>query len=413
LHVCFCYNLILNNQTLYISEVPLKPSITVELASRVKNLPPYLFATIDKMKQEARAKGVDLIDISIGDPDIPTPKHIVDAMKKAVENPEHHRYPSYEGMLSFRQAVAAWYKSRFNVDLDAKTEVLSLIGSKEGIGHIPLAFVEPGDVVLVPSPGYPVYPVGTLFAGGESYMMPLVEKNNFLPDLKSIPADILKRARLMYINYPNNPTSACAPRKFYEEVIALAANNNIIVCHDAAYSEIYFDNEKPMSFMEVDGAKEVGIEMHSLSKTYNMTGWRIGFAVGHKDVIAGLGKIKSNLDSGIFQAVQEASIVALETDDKTLAEIRSIYQERRDVLYQGLKDLGMDVIKPKASFYLWTKVPEGYDSSSFVAHLLDKAGVLGTPGNGFGAPGEGYIRFALTVPAARMKEAVERIGKVL
>ncbi|MBI5075369.1 MAG: LL-diaminopimelate aminotransferase [Nitrospirae bacterium] len=387
--------------------------MTVELASRVKNLPPYLFATIDKMKQEARAKGVDLIDLSIGDPDIPTPKHIVDAMKKAVENPEHHRYPSYEGMLSFRQAVAAWYKSRFNVDLDAKTEVLSLIGSKEGIGHIPLAFVEPGDVVLVPSPGYPVYPVGTLFAGGESYMMPLVEKNNFLPDLKSIPVDILKRTRLMYINYPNNPTSACAPKSFYEEVIELAGNNNIIVCHDAAYSEIYYDNEKPMSFMEVDGAKEVGIEMHSLSKTYNMTGWRIGFAVGHKDVIAGLGKIKSNLDSGVFQAVQEASIAALETDDSILAEIRGTYQERRDVLYAGLKDFGMEVIKPKASFYLWTKVPAGYDSSSFVAHLLDKAGVLGTPGNGFGAPGEGYIRFALTVPSVRMKEAVERIGKAL
>ncbi len=391
----------------------MRPSITVQLASRVKSIPPYLFATIDKMKQEARAKGVDLIDLSIGDPDMPTPKHIVDAMKKAVENPEHHRYPSYEGMLSFRQAVAAWYKSRFNVDLDAKTEVLSLIGSKEGIGHIPLAFVEPGDVVLVPSPGYPVYPVGTLFAGGESYIMPLVEKNNFLPDLKSIPADILKRARLMYINYPNNPTSTCAPRKFYEEVIELAGNNNIIVCHDAAYSEIYYDNEKPMSFMEVDGAKEVGIEMHSLSKTYNMTGWRIGFAVGHKDVIAGLGKIKSNLDSGVFQAVQEASIAALETDDKILAQIRDTYQERRDVLYAGLKSLGMEVIKPKASFYLWTKVPAGYDSSSFVAHLLDKAGVLGTPGNGFGAPGEGYIRFALTVPALRMKEAVERIGKVL
>jgi LL-diaminopimelate aminotransferase len=387
--------------------------ITVELASRVKNLPPYLFATIDMMKQEARAKGVDLIDLSIGDPDIPTPGHIVEAMKAAVGNPEHHRYPSYEGMLSFREAVAAWYKRRFNADLDPKTEVLSLIGSKEGIGHIPLAFVEPGDVVLVPSPGYPVYPVGTLFAGGESHFMPLVEKNNFLPDLKSIPPAVLKRARLMFVNYPNNPTSACAPKSFYEEVIELAGKYNIIVCHDAAYSEIYFDNEKPVSFMELDGAKEVGIEMHSLSKTYNMTGWRIGFAVGNKDVIAGLGKIKTNLDSGVFQAIQEASITALKTDDDTLAGIRNTYQERRDVLYQGLKDLGMEVIKPKATFYLWTKVPRGFDSASFVAHLLEKAGVLGTPGNGFGAPGEGYIRFALTVPAARMKEAVERIGKAL
>jgi len=391
----------------------LKPRITVELASRVKNLPPYLFATIDKMKQEARAKGTDLIDLSIGDPDIPTPAHIVNAMKAAVEKPEHHRYPSYEGMPSYRTAVADWYKRRFTVELDSATEVLSLIGSKEGIGHIPLAFIEPGDVVLVPSPGYPVYPVGTLFAGGESYIMPLVEKNDFLPDLKSIPQDILKRAKLIYINYPNNPTSACAPRTFYEEVIELAATYNIIVCHDAAYSEIYYDNEKPISFLELDGAKEVGIEMHSLSKTYNMTGWRIGCAVGNKDVIAGLGKIKTNLDSGVFQAIQEASVTALETDDGILADIRNTYQERRDVLYNGLKDLGMKVIKPMATFYLWTKVPDGFDSAAFVAHLLEKAGVLGTPGNGFGAPGEGYIRFALTVPAARMKEAVERIGKAL
>ncbi|MBA4374192.1 MAG: LL-diaminopimelate aminotransferase [Thermodesulfovibrio sp.] len=387
--------------------------MSIEMASRVKSLPPYLFATIDKMKQEAKAKGVDVIDMSIGDPDLPTPEHIVKAMKLAVEKPEHHRYPSYEGMLSFREAVSAWYKSRFSVELDPKTEVLSLIGSKEGIGHIPLAFVEPGDVVLVPSPGYPVYPVSTLFAGGESYIMPLTEDNHFLPDFSAIPEDVLKRARLMFINYPNNPTSACAPREFYEDVIRIALKYNIIVCHDAAYSEIYYDGKKPLSFMEIDGAKEVGIEFHSLSKTYNMTGWRIGFAVGNSKVIAGLGKIKSNLDSGVFQAVQEASIVALETDDKILSDIRNIYQERRDVLYSGLTGLGMIVTKPEASFYLWAKVPKGYDSASFVAHLLENAGVLGTPGNGFGAPGEGYIRFALTVSAERMKEAVERIRKIL
>ncbi len=391
----------------------MKPEISVEMASRVKSLPPYLFATIDLMKQEAKARGVDVIDMSIGDPDLPTPAHIVNAMKLAVEKPEHHRYPSYEGMLSFREAVAAWYRSRFSVNLDPKTEVLSLIGSKEGIGHIPLAFVEPGDVVLVPSPGYPVYPVSTLFAGGESYIMPLTEDHKFLPDFSAIPEDVLKRARLMFINYPNNPTSACAPREFYEDVIRIALKYNIIVCHDAAYSEVYYDGKKPLSFMEIDGAKEVGIEFHSLSKTYNMTGWRIGFAVGNSKVIAGLGKIKSNLDSGVFQAVQEASIVALETDDKILADIRKIYQERRDVLYSGLIGLGMSVTKPEASFYLWARVPKGYDSASFVAHLLEKAGVLGTPGNGFGAPGEGYIRFALTVPSERIKEAVERIRKIL
>lgn len=384
-----------------------------EFARRVKNLPPYLFAAIDKMKQEALASGVDLIDLSIGDPDLPTPPHIVDAMKRAVENPVHHRYPSYEGMLSYREAVAKWYRSRFNVSLDPHSEVLSLIGSKEGIGHMPLAFVNPGDVVLVPSPGYPVYPVATLFAGGESYLMPLIEANNFLPDFSAVPDEIMKRARLMFINYPNNPTSAVGHRGFYESVIRIAERYNIIVCHDAAYSEIYYDGRKPMSFMELDGAKEVGMEFHSLSKTYNMTGWRIGFAVGNRELIAGLGKIKTNLDSGVFQAIQEAAIVALGTGDEVLSGIRDTYQTRRDTLYNGLRGIGLHAIKPQATFYLWTRVPSQFDSSGFVAHILEKAGVLATPGNGFGSPGEGYVRFALTAPVERIKEAVERIGKTL
>jgi len=387
--------------------------VYVRLADRVKNLPPYLFAAIDKMKNGARAKGVDLIDLSIGDPDIPTPSHIVDAMKSAVEKPEHHRYPSYEGMPSYREAVANWYKHRFNVRLDPATEVLSLIGSKEGIGHVPLAFINSGDVVLVPSPGYPVYPIGALFAGGESYIMPLKEDNGFLPDFKAIPEDVLKRSKLMFLNYPNNPTAAVAGEEFFKEAIALAEKYNIIICHDAAYSEIYYDNEKPMSFLEVDGAMNAGIEFHSLSKTYNMTGWRIGFAAGNKEVIAGLGKIKTNLDSGIFQAIQEASITALKTDERILVSIRKAYQERRDALYNGLTAIGLNVSKPKATFYLWTKAPAGFDSSSFVAHLLERSGVLGTPGAGFGGPGEGYIRFALTQSVQRINEAVERIGKAL
>ena len=389
----------------------MKPKIGVELASRVKNLPPYLFATIDKMKQEAMAKGVDLIDLSIGDPDIPTPGHIVEAMKTAVGKPEHHRYPSYEGMLSYREAVAEWYKTRFDASIDPVTEALSLIGSKEGIGHIPLAFVEPGDTVLVPSPGYPVYPVSVMFAGGTSHMMPLREENGFLPDFKAIPEETLKKTKLMFINYPNNPTAAIAPKAFYEEAIRLADTYNIIVCHDAAYSEIYYDDEKPLSFMQVDGAKDVGIEFHSLSKTYNMTGWRIGFAVGNARVIAGLGKIKSNLDSGVFQAIQEASVSALKTDERILSGIRMTYQDRRDALYEGLRGIGIEVAKPKASFYLWAKVPKQFDSSGFVAHVLERSGILTTPGNGFGAPGEGYVRFALTVPVERMKEAVERLRK--
>ena len=390
----------------------MKKGISIELASRIKDLPPYLFASIDKMKQQAIKKGTDLIDLSIGDPDIPTPSHIIRSMKKAVENPAHHRYPSYEGMLSFREAVAGWYNKRFRVNLDPQTEVLSLIGSKEGIGHIPLAFVNPGDIVLVPSPGYPVYPVGTLFAGGRSHIMPLRKENKFLPELDSIPVKVLQKSKLMFINYPNNPTSASASQDFFKEVIKLALKYNIIVCHDASYTEIYY-NRKPLSFMQIPGAKEVGIEFHSLSKTYNMTGWRIGFAVGKKEVLAGLGKIKTNLDSGIFQAVQEAGIVALGTEDARLAKIRNIYRERRDVLYSGLKDLGMDLTKPDATFYLWAGVPVGFDSMGLVSHLLNKAGVLATPGNGFGTAGEGYVRFALTASADRINEAVERIAKIL
>jgi LL-diaminopimelate aminotransferase len=386
--------------------------ITVNLASRVKHLPPYLFASIDRMKQMALARNVDLIDLSIGDPDIPTPRHIVQAMQKALEKPHHHRYPSYEGMFSFRKAVANWYRRRFNVKLDPHAEVLSLIGSKEGIGHIPLAFVNPGDTVLVPSPGYPVYSIGTLFAGGKNYIMPLRAQNNFLPDLQSIPQKIFKKARLLFINYPNNPTSAVASREFFKEIVRYAKKFNIIVCHDASYTEIYYST-KPPSFMQIPGAKQVGIEFHSLSKTYNMTGWRIGFAVGNRDILAGLGKIKTNIDSGVFQAIQEAAIVALETDDRILAGIRGIYRERRDLLCAGLQKTGVELKKPKATFYIWAKVPSTFDSMSFTSFLLDKAGILTTPGNGFGEAGEGYVRFALTASAKRIREAVKRIQGIL
>ncbi len=365
------------------------------------------------MKAKAVAKGVDLIDLSIGDPDIPTPKHIVERMRKAVTNPAHHQYPSYVGMLSFRQAVADWYKKRFNVKLDAKTEVLSLIGSKEGIGHMPLAFVNPGDYVLVPSPGYPVYPVATLFAGGEVHEMPLLEKNGYLPDLKKIPKKVLNKAKLMFVNYPNNPTAACADKAFYKELINFAVTNNILICHDAAYTEMYYGKEKPLSFLQIPGAKKVGIEFHSLSKTYNMTGWRIGFAAGNREAIAGLGKIKTNIDSGIFQAIQEAGIEALKTKDSDLKKIRTIYRKRRDALYRGLKKLGLEVNNPKATFYLWVKCPKGINSMDFTTLLLNRAGILTTPGNGFGAPGEGYVRFALTVPVKRIEEAIERMSKII
>jgi len=384
----------------------------IEVAARIKTLPPYLFAAIDKMKQEAIARGVDIINLGIGDPDLPTPAPIIDSLAKAAKDPKHHQYPSYEGMLSFRKAVAGWYKRRFNVTLDPANEVLTLIGSKEGIGHIHLAFVDPGDVVLVPSPGYPVYPVGTGFSGGVSHIMPLTKANGFLPDLSAIPKDVAKKAKLMWLNSPNNPTSVIMTKDYFKRAIEFAQDNQIIICHDAAYSEIYYDGKRPASFMEVEGAKDVGVEFHSLSKTYNMTGWRLGFVVGNKDVLAGLGKVKSNLDSGCFEAVQEAGITALGLDDSITDGIRTIYQERRDTLIPGLKQLGLEVDAPPAAFYIWVTVPKGYTSTSFTAHLLEKTGIVTTPGNGFGAPGEGYIRMTVCTTKERLAEAVERIKKV-
>jgi LL-diaminopimelate aminotransferase len=383
----------------------------IELASRIKTLPPYLFAAIDKMKQEAIARGVDIINLGIGDPDLPTPLPIIESLAKAAKDPKHHQYPSYEGMLSFRKAVAGWYKRRFNVTLDPASEVLTLIGSKEGIGHIHLAFVDPGDVVLVPSPGYPVYPVGTSFSGGISHVMPLTKGIGFLPDLGAIPKEVAKKAKLMWLNSPNNPTSVVMTKDYFKWVVDFAQEHQIIVCHDAAYSEVYYDGRRPASFMEVEGAKDVGVEFHSLSKTYNMTGWRIGFAVGNKEVLAGLGKVKSNLDSGCFEAVQEAGITALGLDDSMTDGLRKNYQARRDTLIPGLKSLGLEVDPPPAAFYVWVTVPKGYTSTSFTAHLLEKAGIVTTPGNGFGAPGEGYVRMTLCTPKERLAEAVERIRK--
>jgi LL-diaminopimelate aminotransferase len=381
----------------------------IEVATRIKTLPPYLFAAIDKMKQAAIARGVDIINLGIGDPDLPTPAPIIESLAQAAKNPKHHQYPSYEGMLSFRKAVADWYQRRFGVKLDAADEVLTLIGSKEGIGHIHLAFVDPGDVVLVPSPGYPVYPVGTSFCGGVSHLMPLTKANGFLPDLNAIPKEVARKAKLMWLNSPNNPTSVVMTKEYFKRVVAFAQEYQIIVCHDAAYSEIYYDGQRPASFMEVDGAKDVGVEFHSLSKTYNMTGWRLGFAVGHKEVLAGLGKVKSNLDSGVFEAVQAAGITALGLDDAVTNTIRKTYQERRDTLIPGLKQLALEVDAPPAAFYVWVAVPKGYTSASFTAHLLEKAGIVTTPGNGFGAPGEGYIRMTVCTSKDRLAEAVDRI----
>ncbi|MEW6607919.1 MAG: LL-diaminopimelate aminotransferase [bacterium] len=383
--------------------------IKIEMANRIAALPPYLFAKIDELKQAARKKGIDLIDVSIGDPDMPTPNHIIEALNQASYDPKNHQYPSYNGLLELRVAIANWYKNRFSVELDPEKEVLPLIGSKEGIAHIPFAFVETNDIVLVPDPGYPVYQSATILAGATPYSLPLREQNDFLPDLSEIPDNILSRAKLLFLNYPNNPTSATCSLKFFQQVVEFANKYNIIVCHDAAYSEIYFDGIKPVSFLEVDGAKEVGIEFHSLSKTYNMTGWRIGFAVGNEKVLSGLLKVKTNIDSGIFQAVQYAAIKALTSSQDCVEQMRTMYQSRRDVLIDGLNSLGLKVKKSKATFYIWLSTPNHLTSTKLTTQLIEKAGIVTTPGVGFGDYGEGYIRFALTVDEQRLKEVISRI----
>jgi LL-diaminopimelate aminotransferase len=386
--------------------------ITIEKSDRLNSLPPYLFKEIDRQKEEVRKQGVDIIDLGVGDPDMPTPPHIIEALNKAAIDPANHRYPSYSGMGDFNEAVARWYKRRFNVDLDYENEVVTLIGSKEGIAHIPLAFINTGELALVTSPGYPVYHIGVQFAGGQAYFMDLLKENDFLPDLNAVPVEIADKAKMMFINYPNNPTSAVAKKSFFQEVVTFAESHNIIVCHDAAYTEMAFDGYKPISFLEVEGAKAVGIEFHSLSKTYNMTGWRVGFAVGREEIIQALGQIKSNIDSGAFQAVQVAGIAALEENQDCVYNMNKVYTERRDILVDGLVELGLSVEKPRATFYVWIEVPKGYNSAEFTSHLLSKGGIVVTPGNGFGEAGEGYVRMALTVDKERMKEAVERIKSI-
>ncbi len=378
-------------------------------SDRIKTLPPYLFADLDRKREEVSSRGVDIIDLGVGDPDKPTPEHIIKVLQKEAANPGNHRYPSYVGLLEFRKAVAEWYGKRFGVELDPACEVVSLIGAKEGIAHFPYAFIDPGDTVLVPSPAYPVYSIGTKFAGGEPYVMPLVSENDFLPDLDAIPSDVAARAKIIFLNYPNNPTGAVADRAFFEKLVDFANKNEIIVAHDAPYSEMYYE-DPPISFMEVPGAKEVGIEFHSLSKTYNMTGWRIGFAVGNAEVIATLGKVKTNIDSGLFEAIQKAGIEALTGDQSCTDRMREMYRERRDVLVKGIQAAGIDVKPPKATFYVFAPTPGGMPSAEFCGKLLEEAGVVTTPGSGFGKEGEGYFRAALTVEVDRLKEAADRMA---
>ncbi len=382
----------------------------MELAERIHNLPPYLFAEIDRMIEKAKENGIDVISFGIGDPDQPTPDNIVNKMKEAVENPTTHSYPSYEGLYEFRKAVVDWYERKYNIRLDPDKQVVSLIGSKEGIAHLPFCFINNMDKALVPDPGYPVYKTSILLAGGDPVIVPLLKENNFLPDLEAIDEKDAEKAKLFFINYPNNPTGAVADRKFYEKLIDFARKYDIIIAHDAAYSEIGLDNFNPLSFMEIEGARDVGIEFNSLSKPFNMTGWRIGWAIGRMDIIEALGRLKTNIDSGIFEAVQYAGIEALTANDNSIEKINQVYTERRNLIVKGLKELGWQVEKNEASFYLWLKVPdEKLTSQEFSEELFKQTGVFFTPGIGYGKYGEGYLRVALTVNKARINEALDRL----
>lgn len=385
--------------------------IKLELARSVLNLPPYLFAEIDVMLNKATAKGVDVISFGIGDPDQPTPHHIVAKAIEALNNPKTHSYPTYAGMKRFRESIAEFYQKRFQVKLDPDKEVLTLIGSKEGIAHLPWCLINPGDIVLVPDPAYPVYKTATILCNGVPYIVPLLQENDFLPDLDEIDHQVAKRAKLMFLNYPNNPTGATATRDFFEEVIYFAYEYDIIVAHDIAYSEIYFNNSQPPSILEIPKAREVAVEFYSLSKTYNMTGWRIGSLVGNSEIINALSRVKTNVDSGVFEAVQYAGIEALTGPQNNVKKIVELYQDRRDLTISYLQDLGWPVEANQATFYIWINVPKGYTSETFSREIFNKTGVFFTPGIGYGDYGDDYVRLSLTVNKERIKEAFERIKK--
>ena len=382
----------------------------MQFAKRLEKIPPYLFAEIDRKRDEMVAKGVDIINMGVGDPDRPTPNHIVQAMHSAIDDPLTHNYPPYQGTKDFREAAAEWMERRFGVTgLNPNTEVVSSIGSKEAIHNTFLAFVETGDYTLIPDPGYPVYRTSTIFAGGEFYTMPLLAERDFLPDLDAIPEDVAQRAKLLWINYPNNPTGALATLKFFEELVAYCQRYDILLCHDHAYSEMAYDGYKPPSVLQVAGAKDVAIEFHSLSKSYNMTGWRVGFVVGSAHGIKGLSQVKTNVDSGVFKAIQRAAIAAYSTGEEDELAVMSVYQNRRNIIVKGLQSLGWPIEPPKATLYVWAAVPQGYSSAEFVTLLLDKCGIIVPPGNGYGEAGEGFFRIALTVADERMHEAIQRM----
>ncbi len=381
----------------------------MKFSDRLDKLSPYPFVEISRIIAEKRAAGVDVVTFGIGDPDIPTPSPIIERLLRASQDPPNHRYPETDGLPELRRAIASWYEKRFSVQLDPDTEVLPLIGAKEGIGHVAFCFLDPGDLALVPDPAYPVYGVGTMFAGAESHIMPLYEKNGWLPELGAIPNEVARSAKVMWLNYPNNPTSAVATAEDLAGVTAYCREHDIALLHDAAYSEVGYQGYRAASSMQVEGAKDVGIEFHSLSKTYNMTGWRIGMAVGNADMIKALFQIKANLDSGIPQAVQEMAMEALTGPQDCVDENVAIYQRRRDRVVTALSSMGLEVAVPQASLYVWTPVPEGYTSAEFAARLLEDIDIVVTPGSSYGKYGEGYIRLSLTTPDEQVEKGCQRL----
>ena len=385
---------------------------TIKFADRISNLPPYLFAELDKLRDAKRAEGVDVISLGIGDPDLPTPEPIIEALERAARDPVNHRYPEYYGLDELREAIAAWYASRFEVNLDPATEIVPLIGSKEGIAHLPLALVNPGDTVLMTDPGYPVYAIGAMLAGGVSHSLPLTAERGWIPDLTDVPADALANARLLWLCYPGNPTAAVAPFEFFEEAVDFALENNLVLAQDAAYSEVVFDGYRCRSILEIPEARDVAVEFHSLSKTYNMTGWRVGWMAGNPAVVEALGRVKTNVDSGIFQAVQHASIAALDIEQDWIDARNAHLQDRRDRVVSALRNVGVAAEISKASLYVWSPTPGGMSSVEFATRLIDEVGVIVTPGVGFGAAGEGHFRISLTTPDDRLDEALERIATV-
>lgn len=384
----------------------------MKVAERLNKIPPYISAQIDKKVAELRKKGVDVVSLGVGDPDLPTPDNIIKEMEKAIWNPAYHRYPDYEGSLEFRRAVAEYYEKRFGVKLNPEDEVMALIGSKEGIVNLTYAFVDPGDYALIPDPAYPVYRTATVFAGGIPYTMPLLKENNFLPDFTKIDTEVAKRAKIMWLCYPNNPTSAVADKRFFEEAVEFARTYDIVICNDSAYAEITYDDYESPSLLSVKGAEDIAIEMGSLSKPYRMTGWRIGYAVGNTDIMKALGTIKTNVDSGQFTAIQDAAIEALLGPQESLKELRSIFTKRRNFVVSALREMGFDVELPRGTFYVWVPVPEGYNSMSFAEKLVEEAAVVVIPGSAYGEYGEGYFRISLTTPDERIKEAMKRMREV-